>query len=168
MAITCTAVMKIPMPGKYCSPKGECRKPMPKAGWGSLFCDRVAPESAGDNKSQRSLLRLAQNPNHWRAITSLNALVRVTHQRRRGTRSHCNIILADSDYDPIRRACLAFACWGVHCLLCDDVGIISALADGNQHQLAAPTMDRDDVLFWLSLFWFVALCGLAIWMLLSA
>jgi hypothetical protein len=35
--------------------------------------------------------------------------------------------LADPDYDPIRRACLAFACWGVRCLLCDDVGVISAL-----------------------------------------
>ena len=29
-------------------------------------------------------------------------------------------------------------------------------------------MDRDDALFWLSFFWFVTLCGLAIWMLLSA
>ena len=27
-------------------------------------------------------------------------------------------------------------------------------------------MTRDDVLVWLSLFWFVALCGLAIWILL--
>ena len=26
-------------------------------------------------------------------------------------------------------------------------------------------MDRDDVLFWLSLVWFVALCGAAIWVL---
>ena len=29
-------------------------------------------------------------------------------------------------------------------------------------------MNRDDVFIWLSLFWFVALCGLVIWMLLSA
>jgi hypothetical protein len=33
MAMTCSAAMKIPMPGKYCSLKGECRKPMPKASW---------------------------------------------------------------------------------------------------------------------------------------
>jgi len=26
-----------------------------------------------------------------------------------------------------------------------------------------PTMNRDDVLVWLSLAWFVALCGAAIW-----
>jgi len=35
----------------------------------------------------------------------------------------------------------------------------------NQHHLAEPTMNRDDVLVWLSLTWFVALCGTAIWML---
>ena len=29
-------------------------------------------------------------------------------------------------------------------------------------------MNRDDVFIWLSLFWFVGLCGLVIWMLLSA
>ena len=28
-------------------------------------------------------------------------------------------------------------------------------------------MDRDDVLVWLSLVWFVALCGAAIWVLFS-
>ena len=28
-----------------------------------------------------------------------------------------------------------------------------------------PTMNRDDVLVWLSLVWFVALCGAAIWVL---
>ena len=28
-------------------------------------------------------------------------------------------------------------------------------------------MNRDDVLVWLSLAWFVALCGLAIWVLFS-
>ena len=27
-------------------------------------------------------------------------------------------------------------------------------------------MNRDDLLIWLSLFWFVALCGLAIWALI--
>jgi hypothetical protein len=35
----------------------------------------------------------------------------------------------------------------------------------NQHHLAEPIMTRDDVLFWLSLVWFVALCGAAIWVL---
>jgi len=35
----------------------------------------------------------------------------------------------------------------------------------NQHYLVEPTMNRDDVLVWLSLAWFVALCGAAIWML---
>ena len=35
-----------------------------------------------------------------------------------------------------------------------------------QHHLAEPTMTRDDVLFWLSLAWFVAFCGAAIWVLL--
>jgi len=35
------------------------------------------------------------------------------------------------------------------------------------HQWAAPTMNRDDALIWLSLFWFVALCGLALWAFLS-
>jgi hypothetical protein len=29
-----------------------------------------------------------------------------------------------------------------------------------------PTMNRDDALFWLSLFWLVAFCGVAIWLLL--
>jgi hypothetical protein len=29
-------------------------------------------------------------------------------------------------------------------------------------------VNRDDVFIWLSLFWFVTLCGLVIWMLLSA
>ena len=33
----------------------------------------------------------------------------------------------------------------------------------NQHQPAALKMNRHDVLFWLSVFWFVALCGAAIW-----
>jgi len=28
-------------------------------------------------------------------------------------------------------------------------------------------VNRDDVFIWLSLFWFVTLCGLVIWMLLS-
>ena len=32
----------------------------------------------------------------------------------------------------------------------------------------ALTVNRDDVFIWLSLFWFVTLCGLVIWMLLSA
>jgi len=32
----------------------------------------------------------------------------------------------------------------------------------NQHHLAERIMSRDDVLFWLSLVWFVALCGAAI------
>ena len=32
----------------------------------------------------------------------------------------------------------------------------------------APTMNRDDLLIWFWLAWFVALCGLAIWILLSA
>jgi hypothetical protein len=73
--------------------------------------------------------------------------------------------LADPDYDPRRRSYLAFARLVGRFLLYGDLGVISAL---NQHQLAALTMDRDDALFWLSLFWFVALCGLAIWMLLSA
>ena len=35
----------------------------------------------------------------------------------------------------------------------------------NQHHLVEPTMNRDDVLVWLSLAWFVALCGAAIWVL---
>jgi hypothetical protein len=35
----------------------------------------------------------------------------------------------------------------------------------NQHQPAALKMNRDDVLFWLLTFWFVALCGAAIWVL---
>ena len=26
-------------------------------------------------------------------------------------------------------------------------------------------MNRDDLLIWLSLFWFVTLCGVAIWMI---
>jgi hypothetical protein len=73
--------------------------------------------------------------------------------------------LADPDYDPRRRSYLAFAGLVGRFLLYGDLGVISAL---NQHQLAAPTMDRDDALFWLSLFWFVALCGFAIWTLLSA
>ena len=30
-----------------------------------------------------------------------------------------------------------------------------------------PIMNRDDVLVWLSLAWFVALCGAAIWVLFS-
>jgi hypothetical protein len=34
-----------------------------------------------------------------------------------------------------------------------------------QHHLAKPIMNRDDVLLWLSLAWFVALCGAAIWAL---
>jgi hypothetical protein len=29
-----------------------------------------------------------------------------------------------------------------------------------------PTMNRDDALFWLSVFWFVGFCGVAIWLLL--
>jgi hypothetical protein len=29
-------------------------------------------------------------------------------------------------------------------------------------------VNRDDVFIWLSLFWFVTLCGLVIWVLLSA
>jgi hypothetical protein len=35
----------------------------------------------------------------------------------------------------------------------------------NQHHLAEPIMNRDDVLVWLSLAWCVALCGAAIWLL---
>ena len=35
--------------------------------------------------------------------------------------------LADPDHDPRRRAYLAFACWGVRCLLHHDRGVISAL-----------------------------------------
>jgi len=35
----------------------------------------------------------------------------------------------------------------------------------NQHHLVEPTMNRDDVLVWLSLAWFAALCGAAIWVL---
>ena len=35
----------------------------------------------------------------------------------------------------------------------------------NQHYLVEPTMNRDDVLVWLSLTWFVALTGAAIWVL---
>jgi hypothetical protein len=35
----------------------------------------------------------------------------------------------------------------------------------DQHHLAEPTMNRDDVLVWLSFVWFVALCGAAIWVL---
>jgi hypothetical protein len=30
-----------------------------------------------------------------------------------------------------------------------------------------PTMNRDDVLVWLSLVWFLGLCGAAIWVLFS-
>ena len=30
-----------------------------------------------------------------------------------------------------------------------------------------PTMNRDDMLVWLSLVWFVGLCGAAIWVLFS-
>jgi hypothetical protein len=33
------------------------------------------------------------------------------------------------------------------------------------HHLAKPTMNRDDVIFWLSIAWFVALCGATIWAL---
>jgi hypothetical protein len=35
----------------------------------------------------------------------------------------------------------------------------------NQHHLAEPIMNRDDVLVWLSFAWFVALCGAAFWVL---
>jgi len=37
----------------------------------------------------------------------------------------------------------------------------------NQHHLAEPIVNRDDVLVWLSVAWFVALCGAAIWVLSS-
>jgi hypothetical protein len=117
-------------------------------------CERV--HLIDPQKYQRKIHRRFQScadvwrdkTNHWRVITSLNPMVRVTHQRRRGMMLH-----------------LAFARLVGRFLLYGDLGVISAL---NQHQRAAPTMDRDDALFWLSLFWFVALCGLAIWMLLSA
>ena len=36
-----------------------------------------------------------------------------------------------------------------------------------KHEQANRFMNRDDVLVWLSLAWFVALCGLAIWVLFS-
>ena len=39
----------------------------------------------------------------------------------------------------------------------------------NQHQLAGPTMNRDDALIWLSrlvaICWFVAICGATIWVI---
>ena len=35
------------------------------------------------------------------------------------------------------------------------------------NQQRAPTMNRDDVFLWLSIFLFVALCGVAIWALIS-
>ena len=34
--------------------------------------------------------------------------------------------LPEPDYDPIRLAYLAFACWVVRRLLCDDLGVLSA------------------------------------------
>jgi hypothetical protein len=46
-------------------------------------------------------------------------------------------------------------------LLFRDLGVISAL---NRHRLAAPTMDRDDAIFWLSITWLFVFCGLTIWM----
>ena len=36
----------------------------------------------------------------------------------------------------------------------------------NQPQLDAATLDRDDVVLWISLFCLVVLCGLALWALL--
>jgi hypothetical protein len=35
----------------------------------------------------------------------------------------------------------------------------------NRPSTRQPTMSRDDALFWLSVFWFVAFCGVAIWLL---
>jgi len=36
-----------------------------------------------------------------------------------------------------------------------------------QHPRAAPTMNRDDGLFWISLIWFVVLCGAELWAIVS-
>jgi hypothetical protein len=44
-------------------------------------------------------------------------------------------------------------------------GISAAENRATEHHLAEPTMNRDDVLVWLSLAWFAALCGAAIWVL---
>jgi hypothetical protein len=112
-----------------------------------------------------------ENPNYWRAITRLNAVGQVAHQHRRVPHSRLNQRhLAEPDYDPRRRACLAFACWVVRFLLCDDLGVISALMAAiralNEPLLTALTMNRDDALLWISLFSFVVLCGLVLWALL--
>jgi hypothetical protein len=105
-------------------------------------------------RQNKSLARNHKPQSHGSGNTPTPAL------RERPMQHH----LADPDYDPRRRSYLAFAGLVGRFLLYGDLGVISV----NQHQLAAPTMDRDDALFWLSLFWFVALCGFAIWTLLSA
>ena len=52
--------------------------------------------------------------------------VPVTHPRRRVKHSRLNPTPSDkTDHDPKRRACLAFACWGVRHLLPDVLGVIS-------------------------------------------
>jgi len=63
---------------------------------------------------------------------------------------------------------LAFVCWAVRSLLRDALAVFDGCNSRLvQQQRAAPTMNRDDALLWLSLFWFVALSGAAIWAFIS-
>jgi hypothetical protein len=48
-----------------------------------------------------------------------------------------------------------------------DRGAGASVITSRLNQQRAPTMNRDDVFLWLSIFWFVALCGAAIWALIS-
>jgi len=68
-----------------------------------------------------------ENPNHWRAITRREACVPVRIRAVESLRSRSNPRhLTEPDYDPKRRARLAYACCGVRNLLCDVLGVISA------------------------------------------
>jgi hypothetical protein len=64
MAMTCSAAMKIPMPGKYCSLKGECRKPMPKASWQGSQTSRLngSREKAPAGRAQSGRRSIWRSP----------------------------------------------------------------------------------------------------------
>ena len=64
---------------------------------------------------------------NWRAITRREACVPVRIRAVESLHSRSNPRhLTEPDYDPKRRARLAYACWGVRNLLCDVLGFISA------------------------------------------
>jgi hypothetical protein len=66
-----------------------------------------------------------ENPNHWQAITRLDAAVQVTHQRRRVRHFAANPPTSGkTDHEPRRRACLAFACLVCRPLRRGDLGAI--------------------------------------------